>query len=271
MEIHPRVQYLLQRPQIQQRSPEWFAIRKGLVTASEVASVLDIKPFESYQGSPRALLLQEKRQPLGEGIDNVFTRHGQKYEDEARDKYCDMTGELAYEFGLMVHEEYSWLGASVDGITNTGLVLEIKCPLSRKIEPGVVPHHYMPQVQICMEVCDLEEARFIQYKPEAITWPREPEFDVTVVKRDREWFQAVLPVLRAFHEEMTTPTPTTTTPPTTPVRVASIASVAPKAPKKPPPPKKCFIEVGNEGNAGHEGHDGHAGHAAAVVVQDPPL
>jgi putative phage-type endonuclease len=253
IEIHPRVQYLLKRPQVQQRSPEWYVIRKGLVTASEVASVLDIKPFASFQGSPRALLLQEKRRPLGEGIDNVFTRHGQKYEDEARDIYCDMTGELAYEFGLMVHEHYPWLGASVDGVTNTGLVLEIKCPLSRKIEPGSVPHHYMPQVQICLEVCDLEEARFIQYKPEAITWPRESEFDVAVVKRDREWFQAVLPALKAFHEEMTSQVPA---PPNEPVVVGPPEEDKPPKISKKMAPKTCFIDVDS-----HEEEE----------VQDPPL
>jgi putative phage-type endonuclease len=201
-----KIRSLIERPQIPQRTPEWYRMRKTMITASEVAAALDIKPFASYAGSPRAFLLEEKRKTVeSSGIDNVFTRHGQKYEDEARDIYCEMTGEVAYELGLLVHPRYPWLGCSVDGITGAGYVLEIKCPLSRKIEPGVVPHHYYPQVQICMEVCDLDETKFIQYKPESVTWPKDAEFVITSVPRNREWFADVLPKLEEFYREMTAP------------------------------------------------------------------
>jgi hypothetical protein len=54
-----------------------------------------------------------------------------------------------------------------------------------------------------MEVCDLDETKFIQYKPASITWPRDSEFVVTSVPRSREWFADVLPKLREFYEEMT--------------------------------------------------------------------
>jgi putative phage-type endonuclease len=237
--LHPKVKELFLREQIPQRTPRWYEVRKTLITASEAASALDIKPFASYSGSPRAELLKAKREPVGAGIDNVFTRHGQKYEDEARDLYCAKTGEQAYEFGLIIHTDYPWLGCSVDGITASGKVLEIKCPLSRKIVPGHVPEHYMPQVQICMEVCDLEEAIFIQYKPESITWPNEAEFVVTRVPRDREWFQRVMPALRAFVEEMKRAPPE---PPKTifDLPLPSVA-VPPPRPPAPKPPVVCHI------------------------------
>lgn len=202
MEVHPKVKDLFSREQIPQRTEKWFQVRKTLITASEAAGALDIKPFPTYAGSPRANLLKAKREPCGKGVDNHFTRHGQQYEDEARDLYCQRTGEAAYEFGLIIHKDYPWLGCSVDGVTNTGKVVEIKCPLSRKIKPGHVPEHYMPQVQICMEVCDLDEAVFIQYKPESVTWPSPSEFDVTHVQRDRVWFTEVMPKLKAFVDEM---------------------------------------------------------------------
>ena len=64
----------------------------------------------------------------------------------------------------------------------------------RKITPEV-PEHYMPQLQLLMEILDLEEAVFIQYKPIKITWPGEPEFMVTEIKRDRQWFQDKLPIM----------------------------------------------------------------------------
>jgi hypothetical protein len=49
-----------------------------------------------------------------------------------------------------------------------------------------------------MEILNLEECDFIQYKPEELTWPNPPEFMVTHVKRDRQWFAEQLPVMDAF-------------------------------------------------------------------------
>jgi hypothetical protein len=98
---------------------------------------------------------------------------------------------------LFPHPEYSWLGGSPDGITESGKLVEIKCPLKRKITPEV-PVYYMPQLQLLMEILDLDEAVFIQYKPSDITWPKPFEFVVTEVKRDREWFKTQLPIMDAF-------------------------------------------------------------------------
>jgi hypothetical protein len=53
-----------------------------------------------------------------------------------------------------------------------------------------------------MEVLELEEARFIQYKPEEITWPKPAEFLITIVKRDREWFAKRLPIMKEFWDKV---------------------------------------------------------------------
>tara|TARA_Y200000002_G_scaffold342945_1_gene315143 strand:- start:274 stop:558 length:285 start_codon:yes stop_codon:yes gene_type:complete len=53
-----------------------------------------------------------------------------------------------------------------------------------------------------MDILDLEEADFIQYKPEELTWPKPSEFVVTNVKRDREWFAKYMPVMRDFWDKV---------------------------------------------------------------------
>ena len=58
--LHPRVDQLLQRKQYPQRTPEWYEVRKGLMTASEAAGALGIKPFEGFKGNPREELLFKK-------------------------------------------------------------------------------------------------------------------------------------------------------------------------------------------------------------------
>jgi hypothetical protein len=45
----------------------------------------------------------------------------------------------------------------------------------------------MGQVQLLLEICNLEEAHFVQFKPGNFIY--DEEFQVTKVLRDRKWFQ----------------------------------------------------------------------------------
>ena len=148
-----------------------------------------------FYEKPEGLILKK----CGENkfFGNAATEHGNKYEDEARDIYCEKYGEVVHEIGLYPHPEYNWLGGSPDGVTESGKLVEIKCPLRREILPEV-PVYYMPQLQLLMEILDLEECDFIQYKPSELTWPQSSVFVVVNIKRDREWFKEKLPVMDAF-------------------------------------------------------------------------
>ena len=199
MELHPAVTQLLTRRQWAQRTPEWYAIRRELLTASDVASSLGIKPFASYKGDIRADTLIKKLEnaPFG----NMFVAHGQKYEDEARDKMAAALGVTCLDFGLLVHPEHPWLAASPDGVTTSGFAVEIKCPLKREIVPGHIPHHYYPQVQVQMAVCGLKSTYFAQYKPAHITANKKAFLDITVVEYDPLWFKDNLPIMKDFFDE----------------------------------------------------------------------
>jgi len=94
---------------------------------------------------------------------NVATRWGQKYEPVATQIYERKTREEVIEFGLIRHHAYPWLGASPDGITPGGRMLEIKCPYRRKIT-GIPPFYYWIQVQLQLEVCNLPVCDFAEYK-----------------------------------------------------------------------------------------------------------
>jgi putative phage-type endonuclease len=189
--MHPNVAKLIDREYAEQRSQEWLELRGKMLTASDAATAIGVNKYEK----PDDLILKKCGYNKFEG--NEATEHGNKYENVARDIYCERYGEVSHEIGLYPHSVYKWLGGSPDGLTESGKLLEIKCPLRRKITPEV-PEHYMPQLQLLMEILDLEECDFIQYKPEELTWPNPAEFMVTNVKRSREWFQEQLPVMDAF-------------------------------------------------------------------------
>ena len=173
-----------------------MALRRDRLTASALASALGTNPYEK----PDDLI----RVKCGEGTfhGNAATRHGDLYEDEARIKYEEMYGEKVHELGLLPHPTIDFLGGSPDGVTESGRLLEIKCPLRRSIGDGGVPDHYMPQLQLLMEILDLEMCDFVQYKPSAITWPDPEEFTCVTVERDREWFAENLPIMRNFWDRV---------------------------------------------------------------------
>lgn len=220
MACHPAVEALLKRPQWAQRTPEWYAIRRTLLTASDVAAALDIKPFKSYKGSPRDDLLKKKLENLP--FNNMYVAHGQKYEDEACDMMARVLGEKVLPFGLLVHPEHTWLAASPDGVTTTGAAVEIKCPLRREIVPGHVPSHYYPQVQVQMQVCGLRWTYFVQYKPAGLTKDKKPFLDIAVVERDDQWFADALPKLKSLYDEYMAALDTFVPPPPPPLDVCTI-------------------------------------------------
>lgn len=196
--LHPRVTALRTRRQYPQRTPEWYEVRRGLLTASDAAAALGVKPYASYRGCPRSELLGKKL--ANAPLNNMFLAHGVKYEDEARDLMAAVLGETVEEYGLVVHATLPWLAASPDGVTHTGKLVEIKCPLKREIVPGQVPSHYFPQVQIQMEVCDIDQTLFVQYKPSSLTGGA-PQLDIVAIERDREWFADVCDRLHSFWME----------------------------------------------------------------------
>jgi putative phage-type endonuclease len=195
--MHPNVKRLLDREYDEQRSEAWLKMRGNMLTASDVASAIGTNKYQT----PEDLLL--KKCGIGEKFTgNAATEWGTQQEPVAIKMFEEQYGEKVHELGLIPHEKYPWLGGSPDGLTDTNCLVEIKCPMNRKIIPGEVPLHYQAQVQTCMEIMDLESCFFVQYQPIEISWPKEAVFDVTIVKRDREWFNTYLPVMKEFWDKV---------------------------------------------------------------------
>ena len=183
-----RVQELLAAEYAEQRSEEWLGLREGMITASDCASALGENRYETPESFIKKKVLRTK------WAGNAATAHGTLLEPLVRDLYDAKYGKKSHEIGLVQHPKYPWLGASPDGVTEDGLLIEIKCPLTRKIEPKI-PKHYLPQVQLQLEITDLEECDFVQYRPAKDDRPE--EFVVVRVARDRAWFERNLPLMQS--------------------------------------------------------------------------
>lgn len=203
---------ILGKYQIKQRTPEWYNARKNLLTASEIACIVGKSPFISKNKLKISKCSDVTSKP------NIMTNHGVVNEDIAFNLFTKVFDIEAAEVGLFIHPKHTWLGGSPDGVVSDGSLMEIKCPLVRKIQHAI-PDYYYCQVQICMEVVDVEQCYFIQYKPEKLHCCG--NLDVLVIKRNKIWFDENFPKLEKFWNEVLLMKNTTTVTQKDPVCVKS--------------------------------------------------
>tara|TARA_Y100000389_G_scaffold54414_1_gene50285 strand:- start:672 stop:1859 length:1188 start_codon:yes stop_codon:yes gene_type:complete len=152
----------------EQRSVEWFSIRKKVLTASSLASALG----KCHYTSRNELVLSKASIEEKPYVSNPITEWGVKYEEIATKFYEAIKQVKILEFGMIPHPQFPIFGASPDGICSEdskpeliGRMLEIKCPPKRKFTKAV-PQNYMYQMQGQLECCDLDECDFLQVKLE---------------------------------------------------------------------------------------------------------
>jgi len=169
---------LLELPE--QRSPQWYAMRKEKLTASSLASAIGKCHFTTRE----ELILSKIEDKPYES--NPITEWGVKYEDIAILFYEELYNVNVIDFGLIPHPTFNAFGASPDGICDdTGndeyvsRMVEIKCPPKRKFTK-TCPPHYLMQVQGQLEVCDLDHCDFFQVKIEEYENYEEYEKDIFV-------------------------------------------------------------------------------------------
>jgi len=151
-------------PVIVQRTDEWFTARKNMITASDMAQALNKGKF----GNQKDFIIKKvdkikSDENVYHNTDNPILLWGVRYEEVANRIYMKRNNVVVYEFGLIKHPNYDYFGASPDGISNLGIMLEIKCPPKRKIT-GAIPEQYWMQMQGQLEVCNLDECDYLECK-----------------------------------------------------------------------------------------------------------
>lgn len=158
--------------EMEQRSDEWYAARCGLVTASEVGSLITpstVKVAENM--AVRELTARLVAERVTGRVDPMFVSadmfRGIEAEEYVRDLYSEHYAPVV-ECGFMVREEADWrLGWSPDGLVGDDGAIEVKAPLPKghllTILAGQVPREHMAQCQAALLVSGREWLDFVSF------------------------------------------------------------------------------------------------------------
>lgn len=144
-------------PLIKQRTPEWFELRKNRLTASDL--------YDAIKKSNLSLIKKKAGIIVDDTNFNEIPplKWGTMFEEMATRCYSQRHDDiLINEFGLIPDKKLQHFGASPDGISELGIMIEIKCPYSRQIKDGFIPPKYYSQIQGQLAVCELNECDYIE-------------------------------------------------------------------------------------------------------------
>lgn len=155
---------LLQIVDVEQNSPEWFAARAGLPTASTFATVM----ANGKDGGPsvgRAKLLHKlafeiiSGEPSPEGFQSAAMMRGNALEAEARESYARRKNVEVRRVGFVKNfDGLKACGCSPDGLVGFDGGLEVKTADAHVLIPMLsrptLPPEHRAQVQGAMWICE---------------------------------------------------------------------------------------------------------------------
>lgn len=179
-----------------QNTPEWFAARAGIPTASCFKDVLakgEGKTRRTYMLKLAGEIITGK---AIESFSNEDTERGHEMEPDVRDAYCIRTDHALTRVGFVRNGS---VGCSPDSLIDANGILEIKTKkphiLAEVILRGDLPPEHKAQCQGALWVCEREWVDFVAY------WPDMPLF-VKRVHRDEEYIATLAKEVERFNSEL---------------------------------------------------------------------
>ena len=163
---------LLNRKQIEQRTPEWYAQMNSIISASELGNLFSSPRIRAKMVVSKTLPYEPRNQQLAVPSDSMSAFDwGIRFEPVVKQIYELKYNAIVKEVGRLYHQVDKRCTASPDGLVyesendkKTGRLVEIKCPVTRVID-GSIPKDYYAQMQMQLHVtglkiCDYVEASF---------------------------------------------------------------------------------------------------------------
>ncbi|WP_020475222.1 lambda exonuclease family protein [Zavarzinella formosa] len=187
-----------------QGSPEWHAIRCGLLTASEMKNIITPSTLKyANNEKSRSHMHELAAQRINKFVEQAFVnddmQRGKDDEFYARQAYSEHY-EPVEEVGFVTNDEFGFtLGYSPDGLVGKDGAIEVK---SRKQKyqlettlSGIVPEEYMIQIQTGLLVTRRKWCDFISFCGGTY-------MIVIRVPAKEEMQRAIITAAKAFHVQL---------------------------------------------------------------------
>jgi putative phage-type endonuclease len=158
----------------EQRTPEWFADRIGVPSASQFHKIITPTGQASKQvdGYINELVAEKVTQQQAYVHETEAMKRGTELEPMARENFEFITDYSVSEIGFCKHDKLE-IGCSPDGVIDLPdgkvAVLEIKCPMANTmveyLRDGILPPKYKPQVQGQLWITEADHAYFFAFHP----------------------------------------------------------------------------------------------------------
>lgn len=191
---------------IVQGTEEWFAARRGKVTASRVADLMArIKSgFAASRENYKAeLLLEILTGTTASGFVSDAMRWGTEQEPNARAAYAATTFDPVTEIGFVDHPFISGAGCSPDGLVGDDGIIEIKCPNTATFLDiflnDNIPQKWITQIQMQLDCTDRHWCDFVCYDPRM---PQDAQLYVKRIDRDDMFIATMREMIETFIKEL---------------------------------------------------------------------
>lgn len=181
----------------EQRSPEWYQVREGKITASPISNILGslghAKTKEAIENLAMKLAIESVHGMIEDNYVNFDMQRGIDNEPSAFSKLEDYLAGEFISINKIGFVEYSaHIGASPDGICDNNFNVEIKCPTPenyfKHILRGNIPPKYYAQMQHQMLCSNTDATYFVNYCVH-----RAKEYaKIEVVNRDNKMIDLIL-------------------------------------------------------------------------------
>lgn len=161
--LYVKMERISKLEQIEQRTEKWLEARKTIATGTAVANFLGVCGHYGYKEEISNRINPDKAAEKSKSFENVLAVNwGVRYEPITKMVYEKLYNKHVNDIGLVIHPKYKFMGASTDGVTDDGINIEFKSPVTREL--GILPLQYWVQTQVQMQTLDLFLTHFFECK-----------------------------------------------------------------------------------------------------------
>ena len=155
----------------EQRSEEWFAIRRGIPTASEFGRIMTKGAGRTRYSYLMRLAAERLTGETEETYDNRHMQRGREQEQDALDLYQFVHNIEVKRVGFVrVQTPGGWIGCSPDSLVGGDGLVEVKCRLASGIIDamlqGGLPSEHRPQIMGQLWITGRQWCDCILYNPD---------------------------------------------------------------------------------------------------------